>query len=404
MQASSQVTSALTEIFFFPSWRWGLLSSTTTASPVLGQPFDSPGRAEPDTRRSRRARCRCRRRSRRRRPARRRRCRPGRRWRWSGSCRRRRSRRRCRRRSLTRRLAAVAVGVAGRRWPGGQLSEPSSTVSLSSSASQASPWPSPSCVGLVGVRDGGQLSAASATSSSSSSESSLVLAAVAVGVAPGGGAGRAVVGAVEPPRRCRRRSRGVVPAAIAVGVGLVGVGGERAVVGVVGDAVAVVVGVIAAFLQPSPSVSVPGVGAERAVVGAVERPCRCRRRRRRRRLAAVAVGVRLVGVRDERAVVGGVGDRRRRRRLGSSLFLQPSPSGSLPGPVTPVRQSSGPSSTVSLSSSASQTSPSASPSCVCLVGVRANWQLSAVSGSASPSSSRSSLFCSRRRRCRSWDR
>ena len=88
---------------------------------------------------------------------------------------------------------------------------------------------------------------------------------------------------------------------------------------------------------------------------------RCRRRRRRRRLR-VAVGVGLVGVGDQRAVVGAVGD---------AVVVVVGVAGVALAVAVGVRpgrrwrraaQLSAPSATPSLSSSASQASPGASPS------------------------------------------
>ena len=208
----------------------------------------------------------------------------------------------------------------------GQLSLPSATPSLSSSASQASPCASPSVLAWSGLARAEQLSLASATR-----------VVVVVGVAD-------------------------VALRVAVVVGLVGVGRQRAVVGAVGDGVVVVVGVAGIALRVAvvvrPGRRSPPAGSCRHR----RRRCRCRRRGRRRRPArrrrcwpdrcsrssgqlslavvdgvvvvvgvagitlGVAVVVRLIGVGGQRAVVV-----RRRRR-------------------------------VSLSSSGSQASPCASPS------------------------------------------
>ena len=177
-------------------------------------------------------------------------------------------------------------------------------------------------------------------------------------------------------RRCRRRRRRRRPRRIAVGVRLVGVDDEGAVVGAVAHAIALDVGVghVADRRRrrglPGPgcvtsgALSAASEDAVVVVVGVAEVAL------------AVAVGVGLAGVRDEGAVVDPVRGRRRRRSSGSMTSPTPSPSVSSLVRVVVERGVVDGVGDPSLSSSSSHTSPIPSPSWSAWSGFAANWQLS----------------------------
>ena len=173
----------------------------------------------------------------------------------------------------------------------------------------------------------------------------------AVGPVTGGFLRRRVLRRRVLPRRDGRGRRiAGVAAGVAVGVGLVGVREQRAVVRPVADGVVVVVGIAGVALGVTVAVHLVGVREQRAVVRARPRPCRCRR-------------------------PGRTGRRRRRRprRPGRCCST--------------MRQLSAPSTRPSLSSSGSQASPSASGSLLSWSALPTVRQLSVTSSTPSLSSS-----------------